>query len=320
MFSQNTAAAAAPMIAAPSIIGRKRLFGARPRSGVRMMTNDEGQPMVPSGPIEGVRPTGPASISPDSPVAETQPAPSSEAPQAPPLGGSMRQPFDYDAALKALTGEPRKVKDWQKVMAVVGDALVASSGGSPYAVRSLVDQRNAYDARQLEAAEQIAKWQYDDWSRQNEADLRASNPFTIGRERLAYDPATGEANVLYRGRQDAEIYADSLGFDRGSEEWNAAAQDFVLRGSGPSAHARDLELDDYRTANDRDLEGYRQENRLEMENTRQRNRSAMESARQGNRMTLRQTPSAGRGSGRRRAVDGNGNAVEWDGKAWVPAK
>ena len=296
---------------------RKGLFGSPVKSSAPMMKNDEGQPVVPSGPIPGVRPTGSASISPDAPQMRERDA---QAPTGGPLGGSMREPFDYDAAMKALTGEPRKVKDWQKVMAVVGDALVASSGGSPYAVRSLVDQRNANDARQLEAAEQIAKWRYDDWSRQNEADLRASNPFTIGRERLAYDPATGEANVLYRGRQDAEIYADSLGFDRGSEEWNAAAQDFVLRGSGPSAHARDLELDDYRTANDRDLEGYRQENRLEMERTRQRNRSSMEGARQANRMTLRQTPSAGRGSGRRRAVDGNGNAVEWDGKAWVPVK
>ncbi|MBY6015133.1 hypothetical protein KUV75_09505 [Qipengyuania gaetbuli] len=232
----------------------------------------------------------------------------------------MRQPFDYDAALKALTGDYKKPKAWQYALAAVGDALARNGGHQAFAVQNIVNQQNEYRQRQLDAAETIAGWQYDDWARQNEADLRASNPFTIGRERLAYDPATGEANVLYRGRQDAEIYADSLGFDRGSEEWNAAAQDFVLRGSGPSAHARDLELDDYRTANDRDLEGYRQENRLEMENTRQRNRSAMESARQGNRMTLRQTPSAGRGSGRRRAVDGNGNAVEWDGKAWVPVK
>lgn len=237
-----------------------------------------------------------------------------------PLGGSMRQPFDYSAAAKALAGDRKDPKAWQYALAAVGDALIQNSGGSPYAMRYLVGQRDANASRQLEAAEQIAKWRYDDWARQNEADLRASNPFTIGRERIAYDPATGDANVLYRGRQDAEIYADSMGFDRGSEEWNAAAEDFVLRGSGPSAHSRDLELDDYRTANDRDLEGYRQSNRLEMERTRQLNRSAMEGARQSNRMTLRQTAPAKRSSSRPVATDGKGNKVEWNGSAWVPAK
>lgn len=320
----------------------KTLFGRKPQRNIRLMTNDEGQPVVFDGPMPGVRPTGSASISPDSPVAASggivatpQQQAQSEAvarqigmdsantsdgaPQ--PLGGSMRQPFDYDAAMKALVGEPRKVKDWQKVAAIVGDALTSTSGGTPFAVRNLIDQRDAFDKRQMDAARQIAQWQYGDWQRQNEADLRAANPFTIGRERVAYDPSTGEANVLYRGRQDAEIYADSLGFERGSEEWNAAAEDFVLRGSGPSAHSRDLELDDYRTANDRGLEGYRQQNRLEMERARQGNRVVMEDRRQGNRMSLRQTPSAGRTASRRpTATDANGNKVEWDGKAWVPAR
>lgn len=320
----------------------KMLFGRKPQRNIRMMANDEGQPMVPSGPIPGVRPTGSASISPDSPVAASggivatpeQRAQSEAVARqigmegatvneggSGSLGGSMRQPFDYDAAMKALVGERKDPKAWQYALAAIGDAIATNGGYSPYAVQNLNGIRNDNAARQFEAAKQIVGWQQGDWQRQNEADLRAANPFTVGRERVAYDPSTGEANVLYRGRQDAEIYADSLGFDRGSEEWNAAAEDFVLRGSGPSAHSRDLELDDYRTANDRGLEGYRQQNRLEMERARQGNRAVMEDRRQGNRVALRQTPSAGRTSSRRpTATDAKGNKVEWDGKAWVPAK
>ena len=227
--------------------------------------------------------------------AGNQAAPMGQGPDHGPLGGSMREPFDYDAALKSLQGDYKKPSTWQYVAAVVGDTLSRQAGYQPYAVQNLVGQQNAYQQRQLDAAEKIAGWQYEDWQRQNEADLRAANPFTIGRERLGYNPATGQTEVLYRGRQDAEIYADTMGFERGSEEWNAAAEDFVLRGSGPSAHRRDMEIDDHRTANDRSMEGYRQSNRLQMEDVRQRNRSAMEGERQ-DRVELRRTPTAARGS------------------------
>jgi hypothetical protein len=238
-----------------------------------------------------------------------------EAPAQRPLGGSMRQPFDYDAAMKALTGDYQKPKGWQYALAAIGDALARNGGHQGFAVQNIVNQQNAHRQRQLDAAEKIAGWRYDDWERQNEADLRASAPYTIGRERLGYDPATGQTEVLYRGRQDAEIYADTLGFDRGSEEWNAAVEDYVLKSSGPSAHQRDKEIDDYRTGNDRELEQLRYGNRVGLENLRQ-----------GNRLQLRRTPAARRsgGGGSKAsgvgtvATDGKGNSVVWNGKAWVP--
>ena len=244
--------------------------------------------------------------------------------QGGPLGGSMRQPFDYDAAMKAMVGEYKKPKDWQVALAILGDGLAGAGGRQGFAVQNIVNQRNEFANRQREAAARITGWQHDAYERQHEADLRAANPYTIGRSRLAYDPMTGETTELYRGRQDGEIYADNLGFERGSEEWKAAAEDFVLRGSGPSAHERDLEMDDHRTGNDRGLEAYRQSNRVSLENMRQSGRAAMEGTRQANRMTLRQTPSAGRSSrsasARPTATGPNGQKVEWNGSAWVPAK
>jgi hypothetical protein len=256
---------------------------------VLQQSNNQQAPTMP-GPISGI---AGGTFNTDGTQA-TPVQPEAEAPR--PLGGSMRQPFDYDAAMKALAGEYKKPKDWQIALAILGDGLSGASGRQGYAVQNIVNQRNAHSQRQFEAAKQILDWRQGDYAAQRDADLRAANPFTIGRERLAYNPATGDTEMLYRGRQDGEIYADNLGFDRGSEEWTAAVEDYVLRSSGPSAHARDLEVDDYRTENDRSLEGYRQQNRLEMENARQRNRSAMENTRQGNRMTLRETPPARRGS------------------------
>lgn len=296
---------------------RKGLFG-KAKSTIPVMTNGEGQPVVPSGPIPGVRPTGDKSISPDAPQAQGEGAGRAmpaAMPHGGPLGGSQRQPFDYEAAMKAMVGETKDPSVWQYALAAVGDALVRNSGGQGYAVNHLVGQRDRNAARQLEAAQTIAGWQYDDWARQNEADLRTSAPYTIGRERLGYNPATGETDVLYRGRQDAEVYADTLGFDRSSEEWNAAVEDYVLKSSGPSAHARDMEIDDYRTGNDRELEQLRYGNRVGLENLRQ-----------GNRLQLRRTPAARRGGGGGSqasgvgtvATDGKGNSVIWNGKAWVP--
>lgn len=242
--------------------------------------------------------------------------PSQHMPQGGPLGGSMRQPFDYEAAKAALVGEKPEVKDWQKIMAIVGDALVQHSGGQPMAMQNIVARQNDYSKRQFEAAQQILDWQHGNYEAQRDADLRAANPYTIGRERLAYDPATGRTDVQYRGRQDAEIYADTMGFDRGSEEWTAAVEDYVLRSSGPSAHERDMEIDDHRTANDRSLEGYRQQNRLQMEGARQSNRVGMVDYRNANPPPSRSS----RGAARPTATDGKGNKIEFDGKKWVPAK
>lgn len=122
--------------------------------------------------------------------------------------------------------------------------------------------------------------------------LDASKPFTIGRDRVQFDPATGQSSVVYNGPQDFELYAAELGLEPGTPEYFAAVEDFILRSSGPSAHERDLEFDDYRTGNDAELEGLRQTNRERMEGLRQDNRETLEGTRQRNRLTVRTTPPA----------------------------
>ena len=192
-----------------------------------------------------------------------------------PLGGSMRQPFDYEKAIATLAGEQRKPKDWQKVLAVVGDVATSLGGGSPYAVRTMMAHQQAQQDRVQRARETILGWQHDAYSDQRRADLRAANPFTIGRDRLAYDPATGETSVLYRGPQDFQLYAEELGLEPGSEEYFKAVEDYVLKSNGPSAYDRNVSLDDHRTANDASLERQRFDNRRSMEQVRQSNRRGM---------------------------------------------
>ena len=246
---------------------------------------------------------------------DPMPARGDMAAQQGPLGGSMRQPFDYDAALKALQGERKDPKAWQIALAAIGDGLTQHSGGQPWAVQNLVAQRDANSERLLASAQQIAKWRYDDYQAQRDADLKASNPFTIGRDRVGYDPATGEARVLYDGGEDFELYAQELGLEEGTPEYFQAVEDYVLRSSGPSAHGRDMELDDYRTANDSRLENQRFGNRRAMEVLRQGNRRGMVDYRNAN-----PPPSRSRAPAKHTARDANGNVVEWNGKAWVPAK
>lgn len=198
---------------------------------------------------------------------------------AAPLGASMRRGFDYDGALQRLAGEKPKQNGWAIAAAILGDALASSSGGQPFAVRSLLAQRQGYQDRLADAQRTLTGWQYRDYARQNEADLNASAPFTIGRDRVQFNPATGKADVLYDGPEDFELYASELGLEPGSDAYFKAVEDYVLRSSGPSAHSRDMALDDYRTANDREMEGLRYDNRRKLEGLRQGNRLATIAAR-----------------------------------------
>jgi hypothetical protein len=208
-----------------------------------------------------------------------------------PLGGSMREPFDYQAALARLSGEKPKIKDWQKVVALVADTLAGAGGREGNTYSSLMARQNDYEERSRKAEETVLGWQYKDHERRHEADLRAANPFTIGRDRVLYDPASGQANVIYDGAEDFELYAQELGLEPGSPEYFQAVEDFVLRSSGPSAHERDIQLDDHRTGNDRSLESLRYGNRMGLEDLRQRNRRGVIDYRNDN------PPPRSRGSG-----------------------
>ena len=254
-------------------------------------------------------------------------APPATMPQGNPLGGSMRQPFDYAAARAQMMGEQEPISNWQKAAAVIGGMMSAAGGGADpmMGVRSLQARQQSMADRVRNANEAIQGWQRDDYEAQRDADLNASRPFTIGRDRLQYNPATGDVGTLYDGAEDFELYANELGLEEGSPEYFKAVEDYVLRSAGPSAHDRDMSLDDHRTANDERLEGMRYGNRLGLESERQRNR-----------LELRNTPqarapssSSGRSgggprvrvrSGERTATGANGETLVVRNGAWVPAE
>lgn len=216
-------------------------------------------------------------------------------PQPGPLGGSMRQPIDYDALRAELLPPEKKQGTFKKIASVLGPALLAAGGnqaGANAFIHNMARNRAANEDYRRDVTLKLAQMRHDDWARQNEADLRAANPFTVGRDRVMYNPASGRAQVLYDGPEDFEEYAATLNLQPGTQEYFQAVEDYVLKSSGPSAHDRDLELDDYRTNNDEHLEGVRYGNRVSMENLRQGHRRSMEGVRQSNRIGLRNRPPA----------------------------
>jgi hypothetical protein len=203
----------------------------------------------------------------------------------------MRAPFDFQAAIAALT--PKEPSKLQKIAAIVAPTLMALAGnqaGANALMSRIGGERDERDRRRWEAARLTQMWQHEDWGRQNEADLRAAEPFTNGRNRLDYNPATGEVTTLYAGPADYQSYASNLDLTAGTPAYNAAMQDYVLRANGPTALANDETLDDYRTGNRLRVEDTRQANRIGLEGQRQRNRIGLEGVRQDNRMTTRATP------------------------------
>lgn len=298
---------------------RSAIFGAAPRAQTLPKMSGRGAAMSPPSmdniagaiPGKGAMPMGifrPPSFPPMQPPEQAQS----------PLGGSMRQPFDYDGAMKRLQELNKGPSTKEKLLSaaqVIGDIWSDDGGRRGGALANLIQQQQERAKNQRENVMQGLKWQHDDWARQNEADLRAANPFSSGRDRVAYNPASGQSQVVYDGPQDFEIYANEQGLEPGTDDYFRAVEDYVLKSSGPSAHERDQQLDDYRTGND-----------LRMEGTRQSNRERMEGLRYGNRKTLREQPTysdlnprpAARKTARPSATGPNGKKVEWDGKAWVP--
>lgn len=260
------------------------IFGAPPfpaRQAQPRPMEPAGQPFrpAPASPPQGVFGANSLVATPEQ-EAETERL-SQMYPDAGPLGGSMRQPFDYAAAMAALAGNQAQPSRSQMIAGTVGDMLAGASGGQATFLPSLQAQRQAQSHRLDAANRQVLDWQQADWARQNAADLNAAAPFTIGRSRLQFDPASGQTDALYTGPEDFDHYAERLGLQPGTEDYYNAVEDYVLRANGPSAFDRYVQLDDHRTGNDIRVEGVRQSNRV-----------GLEDHRQGNRIELRGIPQA----------------------------
>lgn len=247
----------------------------------------------------------------------------SRLPQAGPLGGSMRQPFDYARAKETLMpAEQERPGTLRRIAQIAGPMLLAASGRGDIAqmlIQQQAGQRQARATQTADAQRQLLDWQRNDYEAQRDADLKAADPFTIGRDRLQFDPASGAVSTLYDGPEDFEQYAAELDLVEGSPEYFQAVEDFVLRSSGPSAHVRDLELDDHRTGNDRQLEGLRHSNRLGLEGVRQGNRVQLRGVPQARTPAAPRSARSGGGAGEPTATDAQGRTLVVRNGQWVPA-
>lgn len=203
----------------------------------------------------------------DIPPSSIDPAASSLSPDEPP----------------SIDQAPPPPSDWRQTVAAdpVAQAIVAGTEQESQIARALAarPQRGATPTpmyRPSDAIVEALTSPYIDpnirafaekkWAQ--EYDQSKPQFFMSGEDRVSYNPVSGESQVLYDAPEDFQLYADQMGFEPGTDEYNDAMADYVLRTAGP-------------TAND---------GRQFLENLRQQNRLSMEGERQKNRLQLRQTP------------------------------
>lgn len=238
-----------------------------------------GLPTLPQASAPNVRPQG--GLTGMAGPAASATAAAMPGPRAPAPG------FDYDAAMAAMLPQKPKGKGifgtgikWYDALGVLGDALAAAGGGNGHGYADqMTARRMEQDKRRFETLRALTEWRHQDYGRERNADLQASQPFTLGRSRYQFDPTTGQTTALQTEPMDFETYAASQGYQPGTPEYNQAAQDYILRGNGPTAVGLDASLDDHRTGN-----------RVRLEGVRAGNRSALENQRQAGRTTLRGMP------------------------------
>jgi hypothetical protein len=227
-----------------------------------------------------------------------------------------QQRTDYAALLNAALGPRPELTGWRKAASIVAPMILAATGNQEGANQMMAgfQSRTAdYDRQRRENAMQAVKWGRDD----DLAAAKRNEPqyWSGSEDRVRYDPATGTASRVYDAPQDFEDYAATSGYEPGTPEYFRAAEDYVLRGNGPTAFKYD-----------RDLETIRSAGRSALEAERQRNRAAlrgMPSYRDLNPPAPRQSAAprtaAPKTGGRPTATGPNGQKVEWNGTAWVPA-
>ncbi|MGH6697584.1 MAG: hypothetical protein ACREBX_20135 [Sphingopyxis sp.] len=215
-------------------------------------------------------------------------------------------------------GKGKKGFDWRMLAGIVGDGLLGLNG-QPGVYGPAMWKRRQDEANHAQRLAEMRE--------QNRLKLAEPDFATVNNRRVRIDPTTGQADVLYAAPQDFDDYAASLGAEPGTPEYDRLVQDYVLRGSGPTA------TDNYNTR-----EEWRQDNRLELEGERQGNRIGLQDRRQTGQRALKATPSyrqanplpprtgsrSGGGGGVREGQTATnpqtGARVVYRGGKWVPAK
>lgn len=191
---------------------------------------------------------------------------------------------------------------WKVLLGTALDNIAQQTGGHGVFTQGVQmqnmqrQQQHEWD-RQDGIRRQDRQWALED----REAKLNEPEYFMSGRDRVRFDPATGESKVVYDGPTDFEEYATLLGLEPGSDEYGEAMRDYVLRSNGPSAQQGRV-----------DLEGVRQGNRLSLEGVRQGNRAALRQM--PTYANLHPRPAAGGGSG----GDGGNRPPRTTGNVYAP--
>ena len=154
----------------------------------------------------------------------------------------------------------------RNIVGAIADAVLQMNGARPIWGPAMQEKRQmayAQQQRQAEWDRQDAQRQQDHQYALEDRDWKAKQKrfFSSGRDQIAYDPVTGESQVVYDGPTDFEEYANLMNLEPGSDEYNEAMQDYVLRANGPTALAGRQEMETQRQGNRVSLEGVRQSNR-----------------------------------------------------------
>ena len=147
-----------------------------------------------------------------------------------------------------------------------GQALLMA-GGDPGRALALVDERDRQtEAQRLARAKemvQAGRYDQEHADKMDERQWQRTKPeyWSGNEDRLKFDPTTGQVVTVYDAPTDAQDYAASLGLDTETDAGRRAVQDYVLRGSGPTALESDLRLEEARYGHRAALKGsptYRQ--------------------------------------------------------------
>ena len=184
--------------------------------------------------------------------------------EAGPFAGVM--PSDPEA--------PPKSNTLRDIASILGPALIGF--GNPSAglqASEMINRQRREGADRLRAQrekqmqlEREDEWKFRerDWQVEDR-DAKNNMPqyFMSGRDRVMFDPSSGNSETVFDGPEDFEKYAQTMGYEPGSDDYEQAVTDYVLRGHGPTALGYDKDLDDYKTRNRvkvRSLPTYQQAN------------------------------------------------------------
>ncbi len=177
--------------------------------------------------------------------------------QVPPVGpGASPEPTAPAPQAGGIFGKSGSAgrKPWQDTVSRIGAAL-AAFGGNMAPVQMMAQDRRFQEQAAAAAAARQAQWEREDAQRKEgrtwavedrDAQLNAPQYFSTGRDRVMFDPRTGESRVVYDGPEDYQTYASVMGYEPGTDEYTSAAQDFVLRGNGPTSFSNDVRMQDIR--------------------------------------------------------------------------